>query len=151
MPTLLDAAGLEIPGNCTGRSLLPVIRGEETSVRELLHGEHAGCYEYGHGNHFLTDGGNKYVWYSQSGREHLFDLEADPQEERDLALLPDGEGRLAPWRGAARRGPAGPAGGVRRERTPGCRTAAPEPDSRVRPERDVRFPVSRYRAHWQTD
>ena len=98
MPTLLDAAGLEIPGNCTGRSLLPVIRGEESSVREVLHGEHAGCYDYAHGNHFLTDGGHKYVWYSQSGREHLFDLDADPQEERDLALLPDGESRLAPWR-----------------------------------------------------
>ena len=67
-------------------------------MREVLHGEHAGCYDYGHGNHFLTDGGHKYVWYSQSGREQLFDLDADPQEERDLALLADGEGRLAPWR-----------------------------------------------------
>ena len=49
-------------------------------------------------NHFLVDDRNKYVWYSQTGREHLFDLENDPQEECDLALAGDAEAQLQPWR-----------------------------------------------------
>ena len=99
MPTLLDAAGVDIPENCTGHSLLPIMRGEQQSVRSVLHGEHAGCYDYADGNHFLTDGRNKYIWYSQTGREHLFDLDSDPHEKRDLALMPDADQRLADWRG----------------------------------------------------
>ena len=72
MPTLLDAAGVQVPESCTGRSLLPVLRGETGGVREVLHGEHSGCYAYEEGNHFLVDGNHKYIWYSQTGREHLF-------------------------------------------------------------------------------
>ncbi len=98
MPTILDAAGIEVPAICTGKSLLPVLRGEADGVRTVLHGEHAGCYAYEHGNHFLVDDRNKYVWYSQTGREHLFDLENDPQEECDLALAGDAEAQLQPWR-----------------------------------------------------
>ena len=98
MPTLLQAAGLDVPATCTGRSLLPVMRGEADGVRDLLHGEHAGCYEYAHGNHFLVDDRWKYVWYSQTGREHLFDLADDPQELRDLARGDAADERLRPWR-----------------------------------------------------
>ena len=98
MPTLLDAAGTEVPESCTGRSLLPVLRGETGGVREVLHGEHSGCYAYEDGNHFLVDGKHKYIWYSQTGREHLFDLDADPRELHDLALDEGAEARLAPWR-----------------------------------------------------
>jgi len=98
MPTVLDAAGLDVPETCTGQSLLPVLRGEADRVRGLLHGEHAGCYDYADGNHFLVDGRFKYVWYSQTGREHLFDLAQDPQELHDLALGADGDAALQPWR-----------------------------------------------------
>ena len=98
MPTILDAAGVEIPDVCTGRSLLPIVRGETDAVRNLLHGEHAGCYDYAHGNHFITDGRHKYVWYSQTGREHLFNLDRDPQEQSDLALQTGADARLTPWR-----------------------------------------------------
>ena len=51
---------------------------------DCLHGEHSGCYEYSHGNHYVTDGHHKYVWYSQTGREHLFNLQDDPHETHDL-------------------------------------------------------------------
>ena len=98
MPTVLDAAGLDVPQSCTGRSLLPVLRGEADGVRGVLHGEHAGCYEYCDGNHFLVDGRHKYVWFSQTGREHLFDLDEDPQELRDLSLRADADVALQPWR-----------------------------------------------------
>jgi arylsulfatase A-like enzyme len=98
MPTILEAAGLEIPETCTGRSLLPALRGEATRVRDVLHGEHAGCYCYDHGHHFLVDGRFKHVWYTQTGQEHLFDLEKDPGEMHDLVLEEGSEEQLRPWR-----------------------------------------------------
>jgi len=98
MPTLLEAAGAAIPATCTGRSLLPVLRGAADGVREVLHGEHSGCYAYEDGNHFLTDGHFKYVWYTQTGREHLFDLDEDPHEERDIVLAQGSAEQVEPWR-----------------------------------------------------
>ena len=41
MPTLVDAAGGEIPSSVTGRSLVPLVRGESTSWRDALHLEYA--------------------------------------------------------------------------------------------------------------
>ena len=98
MPTILDTAGVEIPSTCTGRSLLPIMRGDTDRVRDCLHGEHSGCYEYSHGNHYVTDGHHKYVWYSQTGREHLFNLQDDPHETHDLANRSGAENQLTPWR-----------------------------------------------------
>ena len=98
MPTILDAAKIEIPSTCTGKSLLPVMQGDTDRVRDYLHGEHSGCYDYKHGNHYVTDGHHKYIWYSQTGREHLFNLQDDPHETHDLASQNDAETRLTPWR-----------------------------------------------------
>lgn len=98
MPTLLDAAGLDIPGTCTGKSLLPILRGETDRVRDVLHGEHAPFKHYRNSNHYLTDGNYKYVWYTQTGREHLFNLKSDPQELHDLSMGGDAEALLRPWR-----------------------------------------------------
>ena len=98
MPTFLDAAGVDIPETCTGKSLLPIMRGEASSVREVLHGEHSGCYANDQGNQYITDGKHKYIWYTQTGREHLFNLEDDPDECRDLALTEDADSLLHPWR-----------------------------------------------------
>ena len=98
MPTILDAAGVEIPTTCTGKSLLPIMRGDSDRIRDYLHGEHAGCYDYQHGNHYVTDGHYKYVWYSQTGREHLFNLQDDPNEINDLANSNGSENLLTSWR-----------------------------------------------------
>ena len=98
MPTLLDVAGIAPPAGITGRSVLPLIRGRSDNWREALHGEHAGCYEKADGMHYLVDSDTKYVWYSQTGQEHLFNLRADPHELHDLAQGPDGETLLGPWR-----------------------------------------------------
>jgi arylsulfatase len=98
MPTLLDIAGAPVPSACTGKSLLPILRGQVSSIREVLHGEHAGQYDYNTGVHYLVGDRYKYIWYSQTAAEHLFDLKTDPNELHDLARSPDGPTLLAPWR-----------------------------------------------------
>lgn len=93
-PTFCELADTPIPDSVDGHSLLPLMRGTASGVRDWLHGEHtAGSWS----NHWLTDGREKYVWYAQSGRELLFDLDSDPAECHNLGdRQPD---RLALWRG----------------------------------------------------
>lgn len=102
MPTLLDIAGAPIPEACTGKSLLPVVMGEtdnsKTHIRDLLHGEHSGQYDYNDGMHYLVGDRYKYIWYTQRACEHLFDLKYDPNELDDISLHADGESQLAPYR-----------------------------------------------------
>lgn len=95
MPTLLECAGLPIPSCVEGTSFLPLARGEKPAWRPYIHGEH--CM-FGGSMQWLTDGREKYVWMSWSGREQLFDLTCDPLELHDLAARPEMAGRLTAWR-----------------------------------------------------
>ena len=74
MPTLLDLAGAEIPDTVDGKSMLHPID------REYIHGEHSLGMD---SMHFLVTKTDKYIWYSQTGRELYFDLEKDPHETHD--------------------------------------------------------------------
>lgn len=100
MPTLLDAAGVEVPKSVDGSSLLSLINGGESILpwRSYIHGEHGGFYREADGNQYLTDGQEKYIWFTQTGEEQLFDLQSDPHEERNLAPLPQSSERLSLWR-----------------------------------------------------
>lgn len=82
MPTLLDAADVGIPDTVDGRSVLPLARGESIGWRGYIHGEHARGAE---SHQFLTNGREKYIWYSQTGEEQYFDLSKDPKEKINLA------------------------------------------------------------------
>lgn len=95
MPTLLDCAGLPVPESVEGRSLLPCIRGEHTPWRDYVHGEHT---LFNQSIQWVTDGHEKYVWFSEDGREQLFNLDTDPQELHDLAAVPASAPCLAAWR-----------------------------------------------------
>ncbi len=86
-PTICDVCGIDIPPGLDGHSLL------REAPREHIHGEHPNGNL---SNQWLTDGREKYCWFSQTGRELLFDLDRDPQELHDLsAKNPE---RTAHWR-----------------------------------------------------
>lgn len=92
-PTMCDIAGIETPKSVEGKSVMPLCRGESPAWRDYIHGEH----EWGEGsNQWLTDGKWKYAWFSQTGREQLFDLVNDPNEQHDCAGQKANE--LAEWR-----------------------------------------------------
>jgi arylsulfatase len=98
LPTLVELAGARRPGAVDGVSLLPVLRGEQVSLREWLHFEHAPCYGQAQAFHALTDGRYKYIWRPSNGTEHLFDLEADPHEEHDLSRDASRRDLATSWR-----------------------------------------------------
>jgi putative hemolysin len=80
-PTLLDALGIEAPAGLAGRSLLR-LRGEEDEMRPLF-----SATETPRGTKLarVSLGSLELVRDLVSGGETLFDLAADPKEERDLA------------------------------------------------------------------
>jgi arylsulfatase A-like enzyme len=92
MPTLLDLAGVETPPTVQGRSLAPLMRGEDIEWRDWIHIEHARRH------HTLTDGRSKYIWFAADGREQFFDLVSDPGELHDLSAAPEASDGIARWR-----------------------------------------------------
>jgi arylsulfatase len=79
--------------------LVAALRGGNQPTREWLHFEHAPCYSKEQAFHSLTDGHHKYIWRPGDGTEHLFDLDHDPREERDLVKDGAQSGLLEAWRG----------------------------------------------------
>ncbi|XCB29869.1 DUF4976 domain-containing protein [Arcanobacterium hippocoleae] len=100
MPTVLDIAGVPIPDSVDGKSVLPLIRGEETASqwRSEIHGEH--FYEvFGEESiQWVTNGKRKFIWFSGSGIEQYFDLEADPQELHNLIADFSRKAEISSWR-----------------------------------------------------
>ena len=82
LPTLCEAAGADIPGDVTGRSLVPILRGEDPPEPAFLHGQHGL-------EHMYHDGRYKYLYFAHDGAELLFDTEEDPEETTDLAARDD--------------------------------------------------------------
>lgn len=86
-PTLCDLCSIDIPEGLDGQSLF-----SSSFNRTWIHGEH----EADISNHFLTDGKEKYCYFTADGREMLFNLIDDPKELHDLsATNPE---RVKVWR-----------------------------------------------------
>jgi len=96
-PTILDIAHVDVPPGCDGRSLVGLAGGSAGDKwRGYVHGEHSACYHKDWAMQYLTDGREKYIWYTNTGHEQLFDLSKDPEELHDLAIeAPD---QLKVWR-----------------------------------------------------
>lgn len=95
LPTVADLAGVSLPGPVDGRSLASVLKGKPIEERESLYG----LCEGRHANHFLVWNRYKYIWFSSTNEEQVFDFVDDPAETRDLssdgALLDQLRSRMA--------------------------------------------------------
>ena len=140
MPTILDIAGAPIPDAVTGRSLLPIMRGEAPTVREYLHGEHAGQYDYELGQPLpdrrppqvhlvLADRAGAAL---RSGRGSCRAAQSGAGRRRGAGSV-----AVAPGRGAVR-----PARGVRPGRRAGHRAPARPVHPRLRPHKALSVPLS---------
>lgn len=99
MPTLLDAAGLPVPGTVDGCSLLPLLREPSGQWRRYIHGEHCWCYSREQEMQFVTDGARKFIWLPRIGVEQFFDLERDPGETCNLVAASAYADEVRKWRG----------------------------------------------------
>lgn len=96
MPTILDAAEVEIPDSVTGKSVFDTIRGRPW--RKFFHGEHSPCYSADEAMHYLTDGKEKYIYFPKTGDEQFFDLQKDRKELHDLSKSSAYSERIEMWR-----------------------------------------------------
>ncbi|MEN8228123.1 MAG: arylsulfatase [Bacteroidota bacterium] len=98
LPTFLDAAGVNIPEEMDGMSLLDLIRDPHSNWRPYIDLEHATCYSKENYWCALTDGTWKYIWFLSSGKEQLFNLKKDPGEETELSEKDKYQDTLESWR-----------------------------------------------------
>ncbi len=93
-PTILDAAGIDIPNHIQGKSLLPLLKGEQRTVHEAILIEF-----YSHENPFpwtaqldyriVRKGTYKYIrWIRFEDEGELYNLEQDPYELNNLVNDP---------------------------------------------------------------
>lgn len=104
-PTILDLAGVPVPGGLHGRSLVPILADPDRTDpgRDAVFGEYHG-EEWGlYSQRMVRTKSAKYV-YSPHGLDELYDLEQDPHEREnrieDEAFRPLAEAlrrRLADW------------------------------------------------------
>ncbi|CAN5862818.1 alkaline phosphatase family protein [soil metagenome] len=90
LPTLLEAAGLQIPPQLQGQSLLPALQNFPFMGKGSALMEHRGW------KNLRTDD-YRYLFHT-NGREELWDLQNDPREYHDVATAPNYQGVLAEHR-----------------------------------------------------
>ena len=90
-PTLIDAAGIQVPDEMQGLSMLPIFKGEEKEWRESVYyhfyeggGEHNAPRHEG-----VRNKRYKLINFYQHDGFNLFDLEKDPNEMKDLSKDPE--------------------------------------------------------------
>ncbi|MEY5024540.1 MAG: hypothetical protein RLZZ244_68 [Verrucomicrobiota bacterium] len=101
-PTFLDIAGLPIPSDMQGRSLVPVLRGENPpDWRKSMYYRY--YHDPGHHNtraHYgVRTATHKLIYYWKKEAWELFDLVRDPGEQRNLVDDPAAAAVLAELKG----------------------------------------------------
>lgn len=91
MPTLLDWLGLDVPAQCDGRSLLPLLHGGEAPVgwRRRAHWEFALGTSQPQGHLTVARGERFKLVRFPTWPPLLYDIEKDPAESTNLAVRAD--------------------------------------------------------------
>jgi N-acetylglucosamine-6-sulfatase len=100
-PTILELAGVAVPGSMQGSSLVPVLKGDAKKWRRAF------LYEYFYELPFVVPTilgvrDERFSYASQPGIddiEELYDLRRDPRQMRNLAVEPEFAPRLKEMRG----------------------------------------------------
>lgn len=95
-PTLLEAAGLDLPWWIQGRSLAPLLRGETDTHRDFVRTEFYGAINYPDQTHatMYRDRRWKLTSYHNKDLFELYDLVNDPWEHQNLSGDPEHAGVL---------------------------------------------------------
>lgn len=83
-PTLCELCNITIPEEIDGKSLMPIVRGDERGWRRHAISEN---YRFGSSGRMVRKGPWKYCWY-EDGENELFNLKEDPAEEKNLYKNP---------------------------------------------------------------
>ena len=95
-PTLLEAAGVEVPESMEGRSFLPVLRSPAAPGREAWLYEYFKDFPYNvPGLHAVRTDTHIYIEFEGRRPAELYDLARDPRQKQNLVGTPDGD-RLQP-------------------------------------------------------
>jgi len=82
-PTFCELGGAKIPEGVEGKSIVPVLQGKETKVRDVLY------TGYRDGQRSVRDDRWKLMRYPLVDKTQLFDLESDPHELNNLTEKPE--------------------------------------------------------------
>lgn len=98
MPTILSAAGLDVPPTVDGLSLLPLLNEPASTWRRYIHGEHCTCYSPEQEMQYVTDGRRKLIWLPRIDTFQFFNLETDPGECHNIYYEPAAQPEVMQWK-----------------------------------------------------